>query len=188
MPRLIHLNGPPGIGKSTLAQLFADDHPGTLNLDIDQLRTLIGGWRDRFIEAGEIVRPIALNAAGVHLRGGRDVILPQYLGRTSEIEGFEALARQSDAQFHEFVLMDTKQRALRRFAQRGEHDELPWHRYIVEFVHRSGGETLLSQMYDQLSEVIRIRPSARVLPTTAGAIEQGYRNLLSAVAVSAHDE
>ncbi|MEJ7706101.1 MAG: hypothetical protein WKF82_13395 [Nocardioidaceae bacterium] len=43
MPRLIHLNGPPGIGKSTLAQWYVDNHPGVLNLDIDQVRCLIGG-------------------------------------------------------------------------------------------------------------------------------------------------
>ena len=41
MPRLIHLNGPPGIGKSTLAQLYTGEHPGVLNLDIDQLRALV---------------------------------------------------------------------------------------------------------------------------------------------------
>lgn len=35
VPRLIHLNGPPGIGKSVLAQLWAQDHPGVLNLDIE---------------------------------------------------------------------------------------------------------------------------------------------------------
>jgi hypothetical protein len=58
VPRLIHLNGPPGIGKSALAELYVDDHPGVLNLDIDLLRTLIGGWRDRFAESGQIVWPV----------------------------------------------------------------------------------------------------------------------------------
>jgi ABC-type cobalamin transport system ATPase subunit len=33
--RLIHLNGPPGIGKSTIASAFADRHPGVRNLDIE---------------------------------------------------------------------------------------------------------------------------------------------------------
>jgi len=34
-PRLIHLNGPPGIGKSTIAQRYVDQHPEVLNLDIN---------------------------------------------------------------------------------------------------------------------------------------------------------
>jgi predicted kinase len=69
VPHLIHLNGPPGIGKSTLAQRYVDEHPGVLNLDIDRLRALIGGWRERFAETGEIVRPVALSMAATHLRG-----------------------------------------------------------------------------------------------------------------------
>jgi predicted kinase len=70
VPRFVLLNGPPGIGKSTLAHLFVDNHPGTLNLDVDQLRSMIGGWRSRFAETGQLVRPIALSAAEAHLRGG----------------------------------------------------------------------------------------------------------------------
>ena len=51
MPRFIHLNGPPGIGKSTVARAFAAEHPGVLNLDIDQVVALIGGWQDCFWDA-----------------------------------------------------------------------------------------------------------------------------------------
>src|SRR6516165_7502307 len=108
VPRLIHLNGPPGIGKSTLAQMYSDDHPGVLNLDIDQLRGMIGGWRERFGETGAIARPLALSMAGTHLRGGRDVVMPQYLGELAEIERFEAVAHDSGGAFCEVVLMDTK--------------------------------------------------------------------------------
>jgi predicted ABC-type ATPase len=46
--RFFHLNGPPGIGKSTVAAVFAAEHPGVLNLDIDQVVALIGGWQDNF--------------------------------------------------------------------------------------------------------------------------------------------
>ena len=44
--RLIHLNGPPGIGKTTLARRYAAEHLGVLLCDIDVLRTMIGGWQD----------------------------------------------------------------------------------------------------------------------------------------------
>ena len=33
--RLILLNGPPGIGKSTIAGRFVADHPETMLLDLD---------------------------------------------------------------------------------------------------------------------------------------------------------
>jgi predicted kinase len=175
--RLIHLNGPPGIGKSTLAQRYVDEHPGVLNLDIDRVRGLIGGWRERFAETGEIVRPVAHSMAAAHLRGGRDVIMPQVLSRLVEIERFEALARDSGAVFREVVLMDTRQRCLERFKNRGHDDELPWHRQVQEIVEREGGEAQLARMYDQLTDVLGARQGATVIPSVAGAIEQTYEAL-----------
>jgi len=177
VPRLIHLNGPPGIGKSTLAQRYADEHPGVLNLDIDRVRALIGGWRDRFAETGEIVRPVALSMARAHLRGGRDVVMPQYLGLLGEIERFEAVAHDSGAAFCEVVLMDAKQRSLERFNRRGEDGELPWHRQVQQIVEHSGGQALLADMHDQLTAVVAARHHAIVVPSVAGAIQQTYEAL-----------
>jgi predicted kinase len=177
VPRLILLNGPPGIGKSTLAQLYADDHPGVLNLDIDRVRALIGGWLDRFAETGEIVRPIAVCMAATHLRGGRDVVMPQCLCRLSEVERVEKVARDSGAVFCEVVLMDTKEGSLERFNHRGENRELPWHRQVQEIVERGGGQVLLARMHDQLTAVLAARPNAVVVPSAAGAIQQTYEAL-----------
>ena len=55
MARLVLLNGPPGIGKSTLSALYADRHPGTLNLDIDSLHRLVGGSPDAVEETYRLV-------------------------------------------------------------------------------------------------------------------------------------
>jgi hypothetical protein len=72
---LIHVNGPPGIGKSTRAALYADRHPGTLNLDVGRLHGLVGGWRDPAQDTHTILRPVALAMTRTHLAGGRDVQL-----------------------------------------------------------------------------------------------------------------
>jgi predicted kinase len=83
--RLIHLNGPPGIGKSTLARRYVADHPGVLNCDIDVLRTLIGGWESDFGGAGTLIRPAALALIETYLANGHDVVLPQMLIDPSEL-------------------------------------------------------------------------------------------------------
>ncbi len=177
MPRLIHLNGPPGIGKSTLAQRYVDEHPGVLNLDIDQVRTLIGGWRQRFAETGEIVRPVALSMAAAHLRGGRDVVMPWVLCQLSEIALFEAAAHDNGAAFCQVVLMDTKQQSLERCNRRGEDGAQIWHQQVREIVDQMSGQALLADIHDQLVAVIAARSDARVVPSIAGAIQQTYEAL-----------
>jgi predicted kinase len=185
VPRLIHLNGPPGIGKSTIAQLYAEHHPGVLNLDIDQVRGLIGGWRERFAETGRIVRPIALGMARAQLDQGLDVVMPQYLGKPAEIGKFETVARDCGAEFAEIVLMDSKEHALQRFDRRGEHDDAPHHAWIREVVRQQGGTPVLVGMYDQLTDLLRTRPKAIVIMTVAGAIQETYRAVTAALALRA---
>jgi len=123
--------------------------------------------------------PVALSMADTHLRGGRDVVMPQYLGRLSEIERFEVVARDSGAVFCEVVLMDSKQRSLERFSRRGENGELAWHRYVQEIVGRGGGQALLADMHDQLTAVLAARPDAIVVRSAAGAIQQTYEALIA---------
>lgn len=188
MARFIHLNGPPGIGKSTLAQQYVDEHPGVLNLDIDRLRGLIGGWQARFAETGEIVRPLALNMAATHLNAGLDVIMPQFLGRISELERFETVAYECGAAFCEIILMDSKKRSLERFARRDLNDESPWHRQVKEIVDRQGGPSLLEDMHDQLTAMLQARPSATVLPSREGAIAQDYGTLAAVLEANSRPE
>lgn len=104
-----------------------------LNLDTDQVRPLIGGWRQRDAETGEIVQPLALSMAAAHLRGGCDVVMPQVLCQLDEIALFEAAAHDNGAAFCQVVLMDTKQQLLlERCNRRGEHGAQIWHQQVQE--------------------------------------------------------
>jgi hypothetical protein len=99
----------------------------------------------------KLVRPVALSMAATHLHGGRDVVMPQYLGELREIERFEAVAHDNGAVFCEIVLMDGKQRSLQRFYRRGDNGELAWHQQVQQIVERNGGQALLAGMHDQLA-------------------------------------
>jgi hypothetical protein len=92
MPRMILLNGPPSCGKSTLARRYAQEHPLSLNLYVDRIRDLIGGWQDEPHTAGLLARALALATARTHLMAGYDVVIPQFLARAEFIEQIEQLA------------------------------------------------------------------------------------------------
>ncbi|KFU76326.1 AAA domain-containing protein [Amycolatopsis lurida] len=178
MPRLIVLNGPPACGKSTLARRYAEDHPLTLNLDIDRIRGLLGAWRDDPAQAGTLARELAVSAARTHLLADHDVIVPQFLGRAEFLERLETLAGETAAGFHEIILLDTKDNVLRRFAERTRAAAEPEH---VEAHEMLGDPEQLAVMYDRLVALIAMRPKAVVVHTSAGRIQEAYQGLLDSL-------
>lgn len=182
MSRLIHLNGPPGIGKSTLARRYVADHPGVLNCDIDLLRTLIGGWADDFPAAGALIRPAALAMIGAYLAHGHDVVLPQMLADPTELTRFERCAEAVGATFVERFLMDTPASSVARFHRRGSsHDGDPWHDQVRTIVAAEGGDEALSRWYAALVRLLPSRPNAVVVASAADEVEETYRALVASL-------
>lgn len=176
MTRLIHLNGPPGIGKSTLARRFADEHPGVLNCDVDVLRTLVGGWERDFERAGSLIRPAALAMIHAYLENGQDVVLPQMLINPAELARFEAAATDAGAQFVERVLMDSASATVARFHRRGGvANEDPWHDQVRAIVAARGGDQLVARFHADLERLITDRPDWVVIPSVEGELDQTYR-------------
>jgi predicted kinase len=179
MSRLIHLNGPPGIGKSTLARRFAEAHPGVLNCDVDVLRTLIGGWRDDFARAGALIRPAALAMIEAYLREGNDVVFPQMLIDPVELARFEKSATSSGARFIERVLMDTSTASVARFHRRGQYEpDDPWHDHVRNIVAAEGGDAALARNHAALERLLAERPGAVLVHSSEGEIEETYRTLI----------
>jgi len=180
--RLIHLNGPPGIGKSTIARQYADDHPGVLNCDVDVLRSLVGGWESDFGEAGRLIRPAALAMITAYLATDRDVVLPQMLVDLDELQLFEAAARTACADFLEIVLMDEKDAAVARFSRRGDEGLAAiWHQQVRAIVEAGGGDNLLAEFYDALEMLATDRPKALAVKSVEGNVVETHQAVLEAV-------
>jgi predicted kinase len=176
--RLIVLNGPPGCGKSTLAQRYVDEHPLSLNLDIDRIRGLIGCWREDPAAAGVLAREIALSAARTHLAAGHDVVIPQFVARLEFLNRIELFAAECSADFHEVVLLPGKAEALRRFAERTRAAADLAH---IEAHEMAGGVEGLSAMYDRLLAVVEVRPRAKIVPSAVGEIDRTYEDFIAAL-------
>jgi predicted kinase len=118
---LLLINGAPGVGKSALAQRYADEHPLALIVDIDSIRTRLGQWA--VVDESKLVaRDLALALIRAHLHEGRDVVVAQYLGRPEFREQLAHVARELGAPFVEVVLTDDADRITARFRKRrAEH-------------------------------------------------------------------
>lgn len=183
VPRLIHLNGPPGIGKSTLARRYGADHPGTLVCDIDVLRAMVGGWESDFHGAGSRIRSAALAMISAYLLTGDDVVLPQLISRRDEQERFRAAATDVGAQYQCLLLMAEPGDVVRRFhARHAESGADPWLRRVHEVVQEQGGDDALIGGRATLLALAAVDPAIVVVPSTDP--DNTYAAVLAATATS----
>lgn len=172
----------PAWASSTLARRYVADHPGTLNCDVDVLRSLIGGWQDDFVGAGALIRPAALAMIEEYLGTGQDVVVPQMLIRPTELARFEGAATAAGADFVERFVMADRGDLVARFHRRGgDGDPDPWHRQVREIVAGQGGDEHLLRCHDALVQLLADRPRARVIPSREGAVDETYRSLVESL-------
>lgn len=117
MAKLIHLNGAPGVGKSSIARRYVDDHPLALVVDIDSIRTSLGCW-DEVEESKVVARRLALTLTRQHLGDGHDVVVPQHLARFDFLSALQDVAREVGAEFVEVLLDVPLEVAVSRFVSR----------------------------------------------------------------------
>jgi predicted kinase len=180
MPRLIHLNGPSGVGQSTLAHRYANQHPGTLVLDLDVLAGLIGGWSENFSAALESARGHGLEMATRHLRDGHDVVLPQLVTVHDRAHdpALEQAAQSADATYVEVALMIDEQEHFHRLHARCPSNNV---QARVQAALVDPESDLVDRIRGHLREYLAGRPGAIRLDTTGLEEDRAYERLLIAL-------
>ncbi len=180
-PKLIVLNGPLGIGKSTLAKKYGENHPLTLQLDIDDVWSMISHWREEKETSSPISKKMALEMARISLTAGNDVIIPQIIQTVELADSFRVLSKECDADFIEVLLFVEKEEAIRRFIKRGKEGGNPTGFRPGGIIDTGGRETKLAEMYDNMIEIANHRQDVVIIEPVLGDIDGSYLALMAKI-------
>jgi hypothetical protein len=161
--------------------LYADNHPLTLNLDIDDVWAMISSWRKQKELTAPLAKKISLEMARVHLLAGHEVIIPQILQTTELADGFQQLAFDCSAEYYEVLLSAPKEEAVNRFIERSKNQGHPTGYREGSTIATEGREDKLRQMYDNMIGVADIRPHVIRIVPVVGDVGSTYKELLSKI-------
>lgn len=177
-PKLIILNGALGVGKSTLAEKYAEEHPLTLRIDIDEVRRLISHFREEKEVSGSLAKKIACEMTRVHLQAGYDVVIAQIFTQEESLESLKNIAENTRADFYEFLLSTSKKDSIERFIKRGKAEGYTDGFRPGGLVTIGGKEKKLEQLYDDMMTLVSKRPQTIIIDSKEGNIEETYQKLV----------
>jgi predicted kinase len=122
MMKLIILNGPSGIGKSTIAQRLHREIPSSVLIEVDEVRrTLMPDYRERREESHRLAYEHTADAVEENLKSGHDVIIDKTILDAQIIDSFVAIGKTHNAEVYEFFLFADKATVQKRADERGYH-------------------------------------------------------------------
>ena len=117
--KLIIINGPAGVGKSTVSARIHTVLQDSLIIDIDELRRQIPDYRENREASLKLSYEHAFHVIEKNLQQEKSVIIDKAIFDTRILDSFIELGKKYNAQTFEFLLFADKETLLKRAAERG---------------------------------------------------------------------
>src|SRR3989339_418024 len=109
--KLILINGPSGVGKSTVAERLHREIPLSLLVEVDVWRRFISAYKEHTDESLKLAYQYTTDAIESYLKTGNSVIVDKVLLDAPEIlDAITLLGAKYGAEIHEFVLTAEKEK------------------------------------------------------------------------------
>jgi AAA domain len=169
------VNGPPGVGKSTIARRLRDDRPLSLLVDFDELWLLIGDWQNND-KAQQLAIAAGLAMARVHLRAGYDVVSTQFAVGQDFFEAIDAMVGETSAARHEIVLTGRPERVATQFRQRRAERTLAGEDDVSANIPDDRVDEVIARATKELTAIAAARAHTTVI-STDGDVDSTYRSV-----------
>lgn len=118
--KLILINGPAAVGKSTLAEKLHKTLPLSFYIDVDLIRRSISGYRTNPKRSWQLSMVAALGIAEAQLKNKNSIIIDKMIyNKGGFIDSFLDLGKQYKADTYEFILWANKNTVMERAEKRG---------------------------------------------------------------------
>lgn len=165
--KLIILNGPWGVGKSTAARALHEQMPGAYHIELDQIRRSISGYDAHPEESFRFAIRIASDIIERCLAEGRDVILDKMLRVHDLLDDVRAAGDRHGAEVFEIILWASKETVLARGEERG---------YSSGVFSREKA----AQSWEQMAAIVAERSKAIVIDTEG----KGQKDVLTEITLA----
>jgi predicted kinase len=175
-PKLILLNGFNASGKTTIAKKYIADHSLAMAIEADSLVDNVGDWVNHRDEVQKLSFELTKAMVRAYLPSGHDVVLPYIVTDIREVEQFELIARDCDADYYEVILDNERADAIARLLERG----------------RWGGATsplitekdlpVIEKDFVNMQAVVEKRPNTKTILLKQDGPDVTYRHLLELIA------